>query len=725
MDYGEPEPSERKLVVKRHFPGSTHLIVLAGYTAFTVLITYPVAFKSWLFTIPGTPVDVQEVVWEMWWWKEAILRFRISPGWLPMIYYPTGTYSPFLLAYPYIFVMGISLVTLFGPNFAYNVLFMASFILTAYSAYLLCLYLLGDHWSAFLGGVLYGFSPHLLVHATGQLGYINMQWFPLLAIFFLKLWKRPSLAHALLFGVFLGLSLLTHLTHIPSVLLLLIGLALYAWATDRGAILYPAFLKHLTLGTALAALMATPFLVEFALDALRKTPYVYQGGTVEFSVDLLSYFLPSPYHPLVQSSEQLRQVIWDIAVNSSHGEMTYLGYTGLLLAAIGLWQGGRMARAWLWMGVAAAILSLGPLLKVGGGLYQYQIERWQSYIVLPYALVNSIPLLSVNRTPSRMALLAFLAEAVLASYGLRALLTRIPAIRRRGPVMLSLLVLLISLVVTYERVFAFPFWHFDVTPSPFFLQIADQDPPKAVLEITAIKSDAEYHQTIHRHPVVGGYYGRTPQDLAEKANDLITLARTGDIIGPPGAWANALGKLGVKYIVVRRPYADPGEVKNTVAHLTHSLGAPTYQDEQMFVFIVPDSLRGTPLETHNVALEGDWYAPELWDGVSTRWMGKDAIVKVTPPQGVTRARLTFKAYPFRVPHRLGVLVNNQVVAGVMVSMEGLQSVESEPFLLNPGENIIRLHSVEPCEVPLAVGLGMDSRCLAFAIQELRLLPTER
>jgi hypothetical protein len=304
------------------------------------------------------------------------------------------------------------------------------------------------------------------------------------------------------------------------------------------------------------------------------------------------------------------------------------------------------------------------------------------------------------------------------------LLTRVPAMRRKGSAVLLPLVLLISLAVTYERVPFFPFPYFDVTPCPFFSQIADQAPQKAVLEITAIKSDAEYHQTIHRHPVVGSYYGRMPQDLEERARELITLARYGDIVGPPGAWANALGKLGIKYIVVRRPYADPDEVKSTVAHLTYSLGNPTYEDELTVAFTVPDSPRGTLLETDKVALEGEWYEPELWNGVSTRWMGENAVVKVTQPQGSTRARLTFRAYPFRLPRRLAVLVNDQAVVEARVSLAGLQPVESKPFLLNPGENTVQIHSLDSCEVPLDLGLGMDSRCLAFAVQELRLLPVE-
>jgi hypothetical protein len=144
--------------------------------------------------------------------------------------------------------------------------------------------------------------------------------------------------------------------------------------------------------------------------------------------------------------------------------------------------------------------------------------------------------------------------------------------------------------------------------------------------------------------------------------------------------------------------------------------------ETQFALTGPGSRRENLLETTpGVTLEGEWYVLELWDGVATRWMGKDAFVKVYPSQGPTSVRLTFKVLPFQKSRRLAVLANNQVVVGVMVYFEGQQQVESAPFPLNQGENTIHFHSLDSCAVPADLHLGTDGRCLAFAVQELRLI----
>src|SRR5947208_11708815 len=68
---------------------------------------------------------------------------------------------------------------------AYNLMFLLSFALCAWGAYLLARLLVGDTRAAFLAGLVYGFSPYRMVHLY-HLNLLSSMWIP----FALVCWER-------------------------------------------------------------------------------------------------------------------------------------------------------------------------------------------------------------------------------------------------------------------------------------------------------------------------------------------------------------------------------------------------------------------------------------------------------------------------------------------------------------------------------------------------------
>ena len=55
-------------------------------------------------------------IWFLWWGKKAWLDLGTSVTNLKTLYYPTGAYHPLLAAEPYVQLLALPLVSLFGPK---------------------------------------------------------------------------------------------------------------------------------------------------------------------------------------------------------------------------------------------------------------------------------------------------------------------------------------------------------------------------------------------------------------------------------------------------------------------------------------------------------------------------------------------------------------------------------------------------------------------------------
>src|SRR5690348_10647724 len=138
------------------------LLALAAY-AVVALVLFPDVVVHLTNAFPGDLGDPPSQAWILAWDVHALV---MNPAHL----YDANIFYPFhdVLAYQDTllgllpFAAPVLLLT-GNPVLAYNVLFLLSFALCAWGAFLLARLLVGDSRAAFLAGLVYGFSPYRMV----------------------------------------------------------------------------------------------------------------------------------------------------------------------------------------------------------------------------------------------------------------------------------------------------------------------------------------------------------------------------------------------------------------------------------------------------------------------------------------------------------------------------------------------------------------------------------
>ncbi len=698
------------------------------YTVLTLLITYPVIFRlsSVLAGVEGE--DALQHVWIAWWTQEALIDLGLSPADVTLLYHPDGTYHPMLWVTPYPQIAALPLSLLFGPAVGHNVHLLLSFPLTGLSAYLLIRYLTRDERAAFIGGLIFAFFPARVIQATAHLAQVVIYPFPLYALYLFKLYRRPGGRNAALCGLFLALSLAVNIVHIAYFVLpftvLFVIYHLYRARREPRSWPGPRFVKGLGQAGGIAFLLTGPFLGPFAFRSLTgRLAYLDMSGVVDYSIDLLAFFTPSPFHPLLTGFGPFRAWAMSLIGRGNPQEnIAYLGLVPLLLAIWGFRRRPAHGGLWLLLGLTAAIIALGPILKVGGLL---------TGLPLPYALLQLLPFYKWGRVPGRASVALVLAVAVLAGYGLKALL------ERRGDKVVLILAALICLGTVLEYLTIWPFPTMPAAVPEFCHRWGREEDDFAVLDLPQWpvwlrrgSNYAMYYQTVHQHPMVGGYVWRLPegQEGTMKAFQELVLPPVGvDIIArPTGDEAlRILNQYYVKYVVLHKGVWEPEDEAQAIQSLSRLLGPPLYDGPQAMAFAVP-AVEGGPGDEHLLALSYNWYNVETVEGRPARWLKNDGAVYVHLRSHLAkgRYRLSFAAYPFAPPRRLQVLVNGGPVADEVVG--GWREITTPPFDLREGGNAIVFHVVEGCQVPAEVEpASQDRRCLSLMFQDIRLLPAEK
>jgi len=685
------------------------LLAAVLYTVITVIITYPAAFSLGSTVAGFKGYDALQYVWSLWWNKTAIVDLHTSPANVALLYAPGGAYHPLLIVTPYLELSAVPLTLACGPVATYNLLLLFSFIFTALTTYLLAYELSGDRLAAFLGGLVFAFFPNRLGHALGgHLPQLTAYWFPLYALSLVWLVRRPTRRRGLWCGVCLGLSLLVNLQHtayllVPFTLVFL----LWHWRSWRDV----RFLKGLALALAVAVLVTVPFFIPFLEDKLQGgLSFLKAGGTVRNSIDLLAYLAPSPTHPLLSRWGLLPSYVDRLFTQPRDVEegLAYLGIVPLLLAAWGIVRGRSDRWMWAALGGASLMLALGPLLKVGGALASYTIEGQATYIPLPYTLLKALPLYEWGRTPGRLSETAAFALAVLVAYGVADLRGRLRG--RWAPVALTAGATLFILI-EYAVVFPFPMG--DATVPDFYRQMAADGGDYAVLDLPILGRPASnyamYYQTVHRHPIVGGYIHRYPPGTREFTDFVSNLAQpspTQDIIPHPSsqerrAW---LARAGIGKVIVHKHLMIKVQRDAVIAFLRDLLGEPVFEDAQIMAFAVRPASERVEGRLFSLSSEG-WHQVEQWGGFPARWLSEEGTLYVwQPTEGA--ARLRFTVYAFQQPQVVKVTVNDRPVATVLAHADWPEYVTSD-FALRPGLNVIRFTLPAGC----ADFIG-DPRCLA-------------
>ena len=221
----------------------------------------------------------------------------------------------------------------------------------------------------------------------------------------------------------------------------------------------------------------------------------------------------------------------------------------VLIVTRRVWTRAASVRVWAIVAIVFALWSLGPHLVVFGV---------RSGLLLPQFLLRFVPIVSNARMPGHAAALVYLALAMIVALGIAGWR------HRRGP---WLVTVAIPLVVLDSWPMPFPLTRLDWPP---VYRVLAQQEAGAVLEVPfgirdGFGADGHFeprslfYQSIHEHPLIGGYLARIAPHLKDRyrrspaLGALLTLSAGGPATAPipsPSDVRAELSRLGVRYVVV-------------------------------------------------------------------------------------------------------------------------------------------------------------------------------
>jgi hypothetical protein len=414
-----------------------------------------------------------------------------------------------------------------SPLVVHNVAMLLGFALSGYGMYVAARLLTGCVGGAVVAGIFFAFVPWRFTHFT----HVQHMWTLWLPLMLAALWwcfqdDTPRLKKASLFGVAFFMNGVTNL-HWLAFGSLAIGLTYLLLAISR---------KRIRLDVLVATLLATAALMPILLPYAR----VKQTYNLRTSAD----------EPLLYSAAwsdwgiaSLHNHLWGARTNdgSVHPERwLFPGVLVLVLAVIGIVYAYRSRhRDALW--IALLWTALGFLGSLG------------LHFPLHTFLREFVPLFGGIRAPARWAMIAYCGLALLAAFGVSALM------RFRGRAAAAAV---IALAMLFELNAAPVRWYLlDPRPAPVYRWLATQ-PANAVVELPMThRYTYEYifRSTVHHHPLVNG----VPEPALTSYWDLVALQNT-------PAFLAALQKTNVSHVIVHGDILDT-EWETTRAWLRDAL----------------------------------------------------------------------------------------------------------------------------------------------------------
>lgn len=336
--------------------------VLVFFLVLTLWLTYPLV-NHFTTVILGPPADNFEFLWKIYWYRQSFFDPALSLLHTDRLFYPFGydlvqgspSLAPSILALP--------LAMACGHVFAYNVVSILSLVLAGFGAYLLVSRLTGSRLAGIVSGASFGFSSIFITLLTaGDINILGIMWLPYLALCLEEMLNDHSPRWGVTAAVFCVLTMFSEWYLVPMVGIVLVGYAFLcfrSWRTHlnsqrfRGALL--VFSGILIFAVALALVLTRPLWQ----GAVRTTPY---------SLPYVDYISPSLDYLFVPYA--LRTLIGMPPLSSDEyiiSQGVYVGLLNLALAVLGIVVGrGKAGRGFVWMGLCALLLTLGPRLRWGG-----------------------------------------------------------------------------------------------------------------------------------------------------------------------------------------------------------------------------------------------------------------------------------------------------------------------------------------------------------------------
>jgi len=409
--------------------------VLIFYTAMAIVTIgrHAIAHPRTVCACTGAG-DPALFMWGLSWWPHAIAH-GLNPFVSHYLWTPTGVNTAQDTLIPTAAFVMAPVTELFGPVFSYNVLSIASPVLSALTAYLLCRRLVGRELPAVAGGYLFGFSSYEFAQLTGHLHLVTIFLIPVMVHMALRRVDREI--SRLLYVIVMALLLILQAGLSTELLAEIVGFGAIVLICARFLAPVPqrSRINGLMIETVGAGVLAIVVASPFFYYALFSGEF--PNGPVPYwdiyAQDLLNPFFPTTATWLGHHDFQsLSATYVGGGVTGDDGYLSIPLVIAFLVWALGVERHRALTRLALIVAALSFVLALGAHLHIAG----------EQTVTLPFYWVRHLPIFN-DLLPSRIALFTSLAVAV----GMAAWLAR-----PTGHVVGRWLVVLLAVVMLFPNI---------------------------------------------------------------------------------------------------------------------------------------------------------------------------------------------------------------------------------------------------------------------------------
>jgi hypothetical protein len=683
--------------------------------------------------------DAWHVLTMFWYTKNALLHLNpdITLTYNSYIFYPDGT--PVVWEFPFANAASVPLQLLFGLPASYNILWLLSFVLAGYGAYLLVDYLTGNGYAALFAGIVFAFSPYHFAHGLGHIGLMTIEWIPFCALYLIKLHREYSIKNSILAGIFFILvaaSDLHFLIYLSVFFVLLIGYDIFLALkkkrdnTFNGQVNFynivgmgKDVVKKYLIFTLTSLIGIIPLCYYMVTIAMSDNNFLQMplSDTIEYSADLLGFLIPSPLHP-VYGSWLLNNVYRYFTGNIAEYTV-FIGYIVMILViyAVLRRRNNDDIMFWLISGAFFFIMSLGPVLHIIG---KTTFTGYGITIPLPYSILSyAIPIFHLDRTPARYDVMVMLCAAVLSGYGIALMMKKLNDNWLRVVCPIVFIVILLFEFASTPTIS-------QVSAPSFYGNLSLDNTKYALLEVPETYNYGagvilQYYQIYHNKPILGGQMARQPGDVwdFEKetpiVNELTFLKPMPDILQQnKSAIGNSIfNYYNIRYIILHTNYLNSTQVKfcESVINSTLDCEKNRYPKDCMIVYRVKNTSNPKTFMT----IGDGWDPLEQWNDVPVRRMTNISYIKVISPSE-SDYTFSFEAGSANQDRDLYIYINDELAGKYVITSEISNDVTPFSISLNTklknGTNIVKFYSPNPGIKPSGMNSKSDNRSLGIAFQ---------
>ena len=413
-------------------PVVRHLVILAGYLAAGIALTWPRVTYLTGGKLPATR-DAGVYVWDFWWMAHQVAHLG-NPWFTRFIAAPVGAQLGYHALMPLEGFVMLPVTLAFGPRASYTLLSILLPGLSCYAMYRAARLWLPSQTGAIAAGAFFGLASDMAWHDWYQMNLAAGALFlPVALEAAVRLRRNPRLWQAAILGAVLGASLLTD-QQSAVLVALLVAAVLLPWLLERhardgatgngaeGSTPWRAKAMATAAAVAVALVVASPQIIAMAAQTRSGGAAISLQSVAQYYTTSSTY-LPGLFQPSPRVVGLGLTFLKPVAYRGPIGDgIPTLGLVLTVMALLGLvvsWR-RRSARmlGLLWLG--CAVLALGSTLRLGNQVFVPFTEHWERVrvsAIMPFTWFVQLPGMAGFREATRFTMLGLVPAALLAGAG--------------------------------------------------------------------------------------------------------------------------------------------------------------------------------------------------------------------------------------------------------------------------------------------------------------------